>query len=318
MKKHFSLLNVLTAMAVCLILVTCKKDDDSEKQHRDSLIKLLNNDINADSLEAYVTWLQNMGTRFCLADNHRSVAVMIKNKFASFGITNSRLDSFLITKTYRDITYQQYQYNVLATIFGSEHPDSVSIIGAHYDNILKTGDPFDVVYGANDNASGTAAVLELARVMMKNNYAPSNTIEFVAFGAEELGLFGSIYYAGQANLAGKKIKMMLNNDMIAFQTGDDPASWIVNIMDYENSYDLRIKAEAICSKYTQMSFITDNTFNKQSDSYPFFRNSYKAVFFFATTLDPNYHTLNDVAANCNFGYCREITKISCALLVDNN
>lgn len=318
MKKHFSLLNVLTAMAVCLILVTCKKDDDSEKQQKDSLIKLLNNDISADSLEAYVIWLENMGTRFCLADNHRSVAVKIKNKFASFGITNSRLDSFLITKTYRDITYQQYQYNVLATIFGSEHPDSVSVIGAHYDNILKTGDPFSIVYGANDNASGTAAALELARVMMKNNYAPSNTIEFVAFGAEELGLFGSLYYAGQANLHGKKIKMMLNNDMIAYQTGDDPAGWIVNIMDYENSYDLRKKAELICSKYTQMSFTTDNTFNKQSDSYPFFKNGYKSVFFFATTLDPNYHTLNDAAVNCNFGYCREITKICCALLVDNN
>jgi hypothetical protein len=317
MKKNLSPLIVINVIILCFLLFSCKKDE-SEKENRESFIKLLNSDISADSLESYVTWLENMGTRFCLAENHRSVAVNIKNKFASFGISNSRLDSFLITKTYRDITYQQYQYNVLATIFGSINPDSVSIVGAHYDNILKTGDPFSVVYGANDNASGIAAALELARVMKKNNYTPSNTIEFVAFGAEELGLFGSIYYAGQANLHEKKIKMMLNNDMIAYQTGDDPAGWIVNIMDYENSYDLRKKAEAICSKYTQMSFTTDNTFNKQSDSYPFFKNGYKSVFFFATTLDPNYHTLNDVAANCNFGFCREITKISCALLVDNN
>jgi len=318
MKNYRLLPNLLSILVLCLFIASCKKDDDSERKHKESLIQLLNNEISADSLESYVIWLQNMGTRFSLADNHRSVAVNIKNKFVSFGISNSRLDSFLITKTYRNITYQQYQYNVLATIFGSEHPDSVSIIGAHYDNILKEGDPFAVVYGANDNASGTAAVLELARVMMKNNYTPANTIEFVAFEAEEIGLFGSLYYGSQANLAGKKIKMMLNNDMIAYQTGDDPASWVVNIMDYENSYGLRKKAEAICSKYTQMSFTTDNTFNKQSDSYPFYRYGYMAVFFFATTLDPNYHTLNDVAASCNFGYCREIVKINCALLVDNN
>jgi Zn-dependent M28 family amino/carboxypeptidase len=318
MKKNLFHLIFITFIVLCFLFISCKKDDESEKKYKESLIQLLNSDISADSIEANVTWLENMGTRFCLAENHRSVAVMIKNKFASFGITNSRLDSFLITKTYRNITYQQYQYNVLATIWGSVNVDSVSVIGAHYDNILKTGDPFSIVYGANDNGSGLSAALEIARVMKKNNYTPSNTIEFVAFGAEEIGLFGSLYYAGQANLAGKKIKMMLNNDMIAYQSGDDPSSWIVNIIDYDNSFDLRKKAEAICRKYTQMSFFTDNTFNKQSDSYPFYKNDYKALFFASTTLDPNYHTLNDVAANCNFGYCREITKISCALLVDNN
>jgi Zn-dependent M28 family amino/carboxypeptidase len=318
MRKYLSALIIICVIALCFLPASCNKDEDSEKQNKESLIKLFNSDISADSIEAYVSWMENMGTRFTLADNRRSVAVNIKNKFASFGISNSRLDSFLITKTYRNVTYQQYQYNVLATIFGSEHPDSVSIMGAHYDNILKEGDPFAIVYGANDNASGTAAALELARVMMKNNYAPSNTIEFVAFGAEEIGLYGSIYYAGQAKLMGKKIKMMLNNDMIAYQSGVDPSGWIVNIIDYENSYDLRIKAEAMCSKYTQMSFINDNTYNKQSDSYPFFKNAYKAIFFFAPTPDPNYHTLEDKAINCNFDYCREVTKISCALLVDNN
>ena len=75
------------------------------------------------------------------------------------------------------------------------------------------------VPGANDNASGVAAALELARVMRKNNFSPRNTIEFIAFGAEELGLYGSKAYAAQANGSSKKIKMMLNNDMIAYEPG---------------------------------------------------------------------------------------------------
>jgi hypothetical protein len=49
-----------------------------------------------------------------------------------------------------------------------------------------------------------------------------------------------------------------------------------------------------------------------------FLNGYKPIFFFADVIDPNYHTLNDLASNCNFEYCREIVKLNCAMLVDYN
>jgi hypothetical protein len=106
--------------------------------------------------------------------------------------------------------------------------------------------------------------------------------------------------------------------MVAYEPSDDPASWIVNIIDYDNSHYLRKEAEAMCTKYTQLQFTNINTYYKQSDSYPFFTHGYKALFFFSSTSDPNYHTLNDLAANCNFNYCREIVKASCALLVNKN
>jgi Zn-dependent M28 family amino/carboxypeptidase len=224
----------------------------------------------------------------------------------------------MINKTYRNINYQQWQYNVIANIEGNSSPDSICIIGGHYDNNLITGDPFSVVPGANDNAGGVAAALEIARVMKKNNYSPRNTIEFIAFGSEELGLYGSSAYANDSRQSSRKIKLMLNNDMIAYQPGTNQSDWIVNIIDYDNSHNLRTEAEQMCSRFSVLNFMNDNFYNKQSDSYPFFTNGYKAIFFTSDYLDPNYHSLNDLVENCNFEYCREIVKISCALLVDNN
>jgi hypothetical protein len=301
-----------------ILVTTCKKTEDSDLHRKETLTIKLNSDINADSLRSFVTWLQTTGTRFALAGNHRDVAVKIKKRFTGMGYANCRLDSFTISKTYRNIYYHQWQYNVIATLQGSVYPDSVCIIGAHYDNILSTGDPFSSGYGANDNASGVAAALEIARVMKKNKYSPANTIEFIAFGSEELGLFGSYTIADSLRQTSNNIKLMLNNDMIAYQPGTNQSDWKVNIADYDNSNTVRTEAELLCTKYTKLGFTNVNTYNKQTDSYPFFLKGFKALYFASVYIDPNYHTSNDIASNCNFYYCSEIVKLCCAILIDKN
>jgi leucyl aminopeptidase len=242
----------------------------------------------------------------------------IRNRFIGMGYDDACLDSFFITKIYRTIEYRQWQYNVIANIIGSEYPDSLCVMGGHYDNIIVTGDPFMVVPGANDNASGIAATMEVARVMKKYSFNPKNSIVFIAFGAEEIGLFGSLDFAANPNGLSQKISFVLNNDMIAYEPETDPGLWCVNILDYDNSHKLRVDAEQIILKYATLNYINDNTSNKYSDSYSFFRYGYKALFFFKGQTDPNFHTLNDVVSNCNFEYCREIAKVNCVLLVDKN
>lgn len=300
-----------------LLMTNCTKEND-EKERKEALVNNMLTDINSDSLEAVINWLQNMGTRFSLADNHRRIAVRIRNRFVAMGYGGARLDSFLITKVYKTIEYKQWQYNVIAVISGSEYPDSLCILGGHYDDIVGTGDPFNVVPGANDNASGVAAVMEVARVMEKYGFTPKKSIMFIAFGAEEIGLFGSLDYAANPDGFSQRISFMLNNDMIAYDPETDPVLWCVNILDYDNSHKLRMDAEQMVLKYATLNYKNDNTSNKYSDSYPFFRYGYKALFFFSGKTDPNYHTLNDVVSNCNFEYCREIVKVNCALLADKN
>jgi hypothetical protein len=314
--KAISLIFLLSGLS--LFLNNCRKDEVTDEQRRESIINKLNEDISTDSLARTVTWLQDMGTRFALSGNKRKIAVQIQSRFKNIGYPDAIIDSFLINKLYQNIIYQEWQYNVIATLRGGTYPDSVCIIGAHYDDNLNAGDPFSIIPGANDNASGVAAALEIARVMKKNSYSPKNSIEFVAFGAEEIGLIGSNTYAAESLQKSRKIKFMLNNDIIAYTPSGNQAGWAVNIIDYDNSHNLRSEAERLCLKFTVLHAINDNTYNKQSDSYPFFTNGYKALFFFSAYVDPNYHTLSDIAENCNFGYCREIVKLSCSVLVDNN
>jgi hypothetical protein len=320
MKYSKLILLFLALISITVLLTRCNKEDEPLKSEKEIMTLTLTNDVKADSLKEFVTWMQNMGTRFALADNHRSIAVRIKNRFVQLGYPNTMLDSFKIDYVWnRDgIRYIQWQYNVIATLEGSTSPDSISIIGGHYDNTLKTGTIINTAYGANDNASGVAAALEVARVMKKNNFLPKNTIKFIAYGAEELGLLGSYDLAHKSYLNNEKIKMMLNNDMIAYEPTTDKRQWWVDIMDYENSVALRLRAQDMTQNFTVLNHININTYNRQSDSYPYSLYGFKALFFFGYASDPNYHTLNDIAANCNFEYCREVVNISVALLVDMN
>jgi bacterial leucyl aminopeptidase len=306
----------LTGLTV--IATNCKRDDNTETVNKDAIILKITQDISADSLQYYVTWMQGLGTRFALSNGHRNVALNIRNKFIGMGYTDTRIDSFWINKTYKTINYQQWQYNVIATLQGRAGSDSISIIGGHYDDYLNSGDPFTIDPGANDNASGAAAALEVARVMKKNSYIPENTIQFIAFGAEEMGLLGSAAYAADARSNLKPIKFMLNNDMIAYEPDNNTSNWSVNILDYSNSHYIRTEAEQLCTKFTILKYYTSNTYNNASDSYSFYSNGYKALFFFSNKMDPNYHTLIDLVTNCNFAYCKEIVKLNCAMLVNKN
>lgn len=310
--------SVLIAMIFGAVLFTGCKKTDEEQERKEFWTNTLLEDINADSIGAYIGWLQNMGTRFAFSDDRKTVALKIAGNFKRLGYAETVLDSFYIDRTYKGVVYRQYQYNVIATLPGEMGYDSVCVMGAHYDSILGSGNPFASAPGANDNASGVAAMLETARVMKLNKYQPRNTIRFVAFAAEELGLLGSSDYATKMRTGFEKIMVMLNNDMIAYETDADQAKWKVNIIDYNNSHYLRKVAEQLCFAHTALGNFNDNTNYNRSDSYSFFSNGFKALFFFSAKADPNYHTLNDLSSNCNFAYCREVVKLNCAILAGRN
>lgn len=299
-----------------IIFTGCEKNK-TEDEERERIIREMLPEISSDSLEAHVRWLQGMGTRFAFAPNNKTVARDILKKFESMGYANAKLDSFIVSRTYKNVYYSVMQYNVIATIEGTEYPDSVCILGAHYDDIVGTGDPLTFAPGAHDNASGTAAALEVARVMKKKDYKPSKTIMFVAFGAEELGLYGSYAFTSDPEKYGK-IAFMINNDMIAYETSGDRNLWAVNILDYDNSHYLRSFAEKVIARRTGLHTINDNYYNRFSDSWPFAQAGFKAIFFSSVKNDPYYHTDSDVFMNLNFDYCREITMASCAILMERN
>lgn len=314
------LLQITKLAIVFLLLITffigCEKDEDNDVA--DPFISGLISDVNSDSIQSYVEWLQGMGTRFMLANNKKQVAELIQNKFISLGFTEVKIDSFLNSRMFNEVTYQTWQYNVVATIYGIGDPSNYCIIGAHYDTYTKDSDLFSYSPGANDNASGVAAVLEIARILQKQSFHPLKTIQFVTFAAEELGLYGSWDFADKSARSQKNISMMINFDMIAHWPDNDPTKWTVNIINYDNSTTLKSKAKKACSLYTELASINDNTDFNRSDSYLFFRYGYPAIYYTSSFDDNTYHTSDDKVENCNFDYCSEVVKASCALVVQEN
>ncbi|MCK4754008.1 MAG: M20/M25/M40 family metallo-hydrolase, partial [Calditrichia bacterium] len=171
--------------------------------------------------------------------------------------------------------------------------------------------------GADDNASGTSAVLEIARVMKKLNYQPEATIKFVCFASEEIGapMHGSNIYAENASDLGLDIKLMLNLDMIAY-TEQALDSSIVDISWYAEGEYYRDFAKSIAEKYTMLS-AKNGWFDGPSDSRSFAEEGFSAIFFTEHEFNPNAHHPTDLVIHCNMDYCAEVTKASCATLIGN-
>lgn len=311
------------ALAILSVAVSCSKEDETITldSKPDPVIAQLIGNIKADSIAATISMLEGLTTRFALADNRRDVAMAIVNKFKSYGYTNARLDSFPLNFTYKNTYYETWQYNVLATLPGKEHPDSVTIMGGHHDCILRSTEPqspFNIAPGADDNASGVAVTLEVARVLKQSGFKPKTTIVFATFAAEELRLYGSAHMTNRLSDTLSKVKFMLNNDMVSFCPVTDSTSWYLNIIDYPNSTDFRKRAQKSCSLYTLLKTVNDNTYRQYSDSYNFYLRGYRSLFFITQHDDPNYHKLTDLASNQNERFAREVAKLNCALIIEAN
>lgn len=134
--------------------------------------------------------------------------------------------------------------NIAAKITGSESPDSFIVVTAHFDHLGMMGK--DVYFpGANDNASGVAMLLNLAKHY--SNSQPNYTMVFVALSAEELGLLGAFAFVEKPPIDLKKIKFMINFDLAG--TGDEGVK-VVNGSIYKKEFSL------LCQLNTQNNFLS--------------------------------------------------------------
>ena len=126
----------------------------------DDVIGIIVNQVSQDVCRSYVQRLQDFQTRFFASDSIWAAAQWLYDRFVEFGYTDVVFDDFV------DPDYGVPVRNVIATKRGTLYPDSVIIIGGHYDSIVYDGtDWFVWAPGADDNASGTVGVLEAARIL---------------------------------------------------------------------------------------------------------------------------------------------------------
>lgn len=282
--------------------------------NEDSLITSIVSRVQPDSVEYVIQSLQDFQTRFMLNDNRFDVADWLVNRFTSLGLTDVEFDSFMCTTSYGGGS-TTLQVNVVATLPGTTRADEVYIIGGHYDSYAY-GSPMTTAPGADDNASGTSAVLEFARVIMESGFQPEATIRFIAFGAEELMLYGDAgceHYAQEAFNEGMDINLMINCDMISHNTLPlEQAN--VSINYYSGFTDLLTIAKDVTNQFTVITGV-NGSLNQYSDSYPFFEKGFPALYFEENQFSPYYHTVNDIISNYDMDFCSEVITAAGATLL---
>ena len=208
--------------------------------------------------------------------------------------------------------------NVVAFIKGSEKPDEIIVISAHLDHEgIKNGQIYN---GADDDGSGTVAILEIAQAFqkaVKNGKGPKRSILFLHVTGEEKGLLGSKYYTENPLFPLANTITNLNIDMIG-RVDDrhkgDP-NYIYLIGSDKLSQELHDVSEVINKKYTNVSLDykyndenDPNRFYYRSDHYNFAKHNIPIIFYFNGT-HADYHQPSDTPDKINYEMLEKRTRL---------
>lgn len=200
--------------------------------------------------------------------------------------------------------------NVIATQVGKENPDDIYIISAHYDSVTE--------YCADDNATGTAAVLEIAKTL--SQVCLDNTIKYIFWDEEEIRLLGSDHYAKNLSSSMKsKIKGVINMDMLGFDYNKD-RNIPVHSKDVAKSNQLKDDVVAIIEKYKSSINLTPEVPNEPvegSDHASFWKQNMTAIMITDGlsygTITPHYHKPTDRVSTLDLKYFQDMTKALMAI-----
>ena len=211
----------------------------------------------------------------------------------------------------RKVTMTMESSNVLGVLEGSDLKDEYVFLTSHYDHLGKRDTV--IYYGADDDGSGTVALIELAEAFAKAKAAgkgPRRSIVFMAVSGEEEGLWGSAYYSDHPSYPLEKTTVDLNIDMIGRidpkRKVGDSMNYVYVVGDDKLSSDLKPISEAANKKYTKLEL--DYKYNDpkdperiyfRSDHFNFARKGVPIIFYFNGT-HADYHRPTDTPDKINY------------------
>ena len=241
----------------------------------------------------------------------------IANKFSEYGLMpkgdyryfEMPFDQQFVIQAKDSVTKKtRMGTNVIAYI-DNKAPYTV-ILGAHFDH-LGYGEDHNSMYagttpmihnGADDNASGTAALLELARLLKKEKKSPYNYL-FIAFSGEELGLFGSKYFVEHPTIDLQKVNYMINMDMVG-RLNDSTHNLTIGGIGTSPTW-----SSILSTQNPSFTIKIDSSGTGPSDHTSFYRKNIPVLFFF-TGLHKDYHKPSDDFDKINYnGEAKIITFI---------
>jgi hypothetical protein len=236
-------------------------------QAPDSELRAILREVDERRIEAIVRKLAAFGTRHTLSSQDdpvrgigaaRDWLLVEYNKIAqtSGGRMTVELQSYVQPAAPPRIPVAVKITNVVATLRGSSSPDRVYVVSGHYDSrctdvLNGTSD----APGADDDASGVAVAMELARIMARRS--PQATIVFAAVAGEEQGLFGSGFMAQQYKASNTDVQAMFTNDIVGSSTADDGT---------HDPHTIRLFAEGVPTAETPAQANTRRSVGGENDS----------------------------------------------------
>ena len=215
---------------IILTLILVENSFSQQTVVADSKISEMVKEVSPTNLENIIKKLVSFHTRHTLSDTLSKTTgigaarTWIKSEFDKYGKENkSKLqvsyDTFIQEADGRRITAPVVLKNVIAILPGTDPNDKrILMVSGHYDSrVTDVMNAKDFAPGANDDASGVAAVLEMCRIMSKHKF--SSTIVFVAMVGEEQGLYGATNLAKRAKTEGWNVHLLMNNDIVGNSYG---------------------------------------------------------------------------------------------------
>jgi hypothetical protein len=245
------------------------KRDDYERGHKvPADVKAMLKEMDKDRVESTIRTLVSFGTRNTLSsqdDPARGIGAArdwLRSQFDAIAATTGGRMTVELQSYVQDVAPRipvpTTITNVVATLRGLQ-PESVGrtyVVSGHYDSMCT--DSVNATCdapGADDDASGVAAVLEMARVMASRPF--DATIVFMAVAGEEQGLFGSNFFATQAKLAGTNVAAMFTNDIVGSPRGDN---------DERDPHVIRLFAEGVPTAETPEEAAIRRSVGGENDS----------------------------------------------------
>ena len=256
----------------------------------DPRIREMMNQVNMDSLEATVQYLQNYQSRIWNSDNAFSASDWIAGRMAALGLEVEQQEFYASTW----MGSGEAAPNVIGIQRGTLYPDVYVVCGSHFDSFS-----YSAMFGggncpgADDNATGVASVLESARIMTQYEFEYS--IIYCAYGCEEMGLYGSEAYASRCQQQGMEILGYFNNDMNGYL---NPGDEIHIDLIYPNSVapigDYYMNVAGVYFPEMQVRHVNFN--EGDSDHTSFNNHGYMGIYPFEDyqNYSPNIHTENDL------------------------
>ena len=264
---------------------------------------------NSTSMEEIVSYLASDALKG--RDTGSDGIDMAAKYIAQFFRTNN-IDSYY--DNYRDVfdVKGEEAFNIIGVLKGTDSilREEYVVIGAHYDHIgkgKKIGDDV-IANGANDNAAGTAAVMQMARYFSKFN-TNKRSVLFVLFAAEEKGLLGSKHLAKQMKKDNKKIYAMLNFEMIGVPLDKEYLAYVTGY--HKSNLAEKMNAYANANLVGYLPQAKEYQLFSRSDNYPFYQEFNVPAQTFCTFDFTNfdyYHHVDDEVDKLDFKHMENFIK----------